>query len=139
MLIIQSLLMTDREEKSFPLVIFVKWRRWINSCINNVNYSVITHLLFANDILLFVEDHDKSIENMRIVIHLFELASGLSINLNKSNISPINVASNRADRVAASWSIKHNFFLPIIREFLLGISLISKDYGQTSLKKYTRR
>lgn len=46
----------------------------------------LTHLLFVDDILLFVED-DESIDNMRNVIHLFELASEINMNPNKSTVS----------------------------------------------------
>lgn len=50
-----------------------------------------THLLFAHDILLFVEDSDEYIRNLQFAIHLFEKATGLNIILNKSTIFPVNV------------------------------------------------
>lgn len=71
-----------------------------NCKIRGVNFNRdinLTHLFFANDILLFVEDHDDSIENMIYVIHLFELAFGLCVNMNKSTIFPINSDSNHTD------------------------------------------
>lgn len=125
-------------QKDFPF----QWRKWIKSCISNVQYSVIingrpmgkiqptrgfnnktrgvrfndeqnlTHLLFACNILLFVEDHDDSIENLRFSIHLFELASGLNINLKKSTISFVNVNLSRLNSVFARWGISIQF-MPI--------------------------
>lgn len=34
----------------------------------------LTYLLFANDILLFIEDDDDNIKNLQNAIHLFEVA-----------------------------------------------------------------
>lgn len=46
---------------------------------------------------------------MRFLILLFELASGLRINLNKSTISPINMASDSADKVTTLRGINVQF------------------------------
>ncbi|KAA0047998.1 LINE-1 retrotransposable element ORF2 protein [Cucumis melo var. makuwa] len=48
------------------------------------NSCSITHLLFVDDILIFVEDDDVSIKNLQTAPMLFELAFGLKINLLKS-------------------------------------------------------
>ena len=72
----------------------------------------LTHLLFADDILLFMEEDEETINNMRNALRLFELASGLNINLNKSTISPINIDTQRTNYVAAKWGFSVNF-LPI--------------------------
>ena len=66
----------------------------------------LTHLLFADDILLFIEDNDKYFSNLRYVLHAFEVATRLNINLNKSTISPINIDLNRAETVTIRWGIK---------------------------------
>ncbi|XP_050939384.1 uncharacterized protein LOC127148989 [Cucumis melo] len=89
----------------------------------NIN---LTHLLFADDILLFVEDDEHSIQNLKNIINLFQLASGLSINLNKSTISPINVDAARTEQIASQWGISTKF-LPIN---YLGVPL-----GVASVKK----
>lgn len=60
----------------------------------------LTYLLFADDILIFVEDNDEYILNLKNAIFLFEVASGLNINLSKSTISPINIDSCRSKAVA---------------------------------------
>ena len=59
---------------------------------NNCN---INHILYTYDILIFVEDNDMAISNLRCALNLFEKAFGLSINNNKSTISPINVPNSR--------------------------------------------
>ena len=47
-------------------------------------------MMIVISLLLFVEDNDEYISNLKNAIFLFEAASGLSINLIKSTISPIN-------------------------------------------------
>ena len=84
--------------------------------INKINGVIIddmnlTHLLFAADILLFVEDDDTSIKNLQIAIHMFEQAAGLNINLNKSSISPINVTKERRGYIGQSRGMS-TLFLP---------------------------
>ncbi|KAA0039770.1 LINE-1 retrotransposable element ORF2 protein [Cucumis melo var. makuwa] len=93
----------------------------------NIN---LTHLLFADDILLFVEDDEHSIQNLKNIINLFQLASGLSINLNKSTISPINVDASRTEQIASQWGISTKF-LPIN---YLGVPLGGKQITKTFWK-----
>ncbi|XP_026377155.1 uncharacterized protein LOC113271486 [Papaver somniferum] len=45
---------------------------------------VVSHLLFADDTLLFSADEAQSIHTMRAILTCFEFVSGLSINLTKS-------------------------------------------------------
>ncbi|TYK05808.1 LINE-1 retrotransposable element ORF2 protein [Cucumis melo var. makuwa] len=65
----------------------------------------ISHILFADDILLFVEDNDHFLNNLRMALSLFEKASGLKINLSKSAMVPVNVSWSRALECASSWGI----------------------------------
>ena len=65
----------------------------------------LTHLLFADDIFLFVEDNENYLANLKMTLTLFEKASGLNINLSKSPISPINISNGRARIVADKWDI----------------------------------
>ena len=62
----------------------------------------LTHLLFADDILIFIENDDTSVRNLQMKIHMFEQAARLNINLNKSSISPIIVTKERTDYIAQS-------------------------------------
>ncbi|KAA0047098.1 LINE-1 retrotransposable element ORF2 protein [Cucumis melo var. makuwa] len=65
----------------------------------------ISHILFAYDILLFIEDNDCFLNNLRMALSLFERASGLKINLLKSALVPVNVSLNRAKECASFWGI----------------------------------
>ena len=66
----------------------------------------ISHILFADDILIFIEDKDEYIASLRNILHLFESASCLNFNFNKSTIIPINVSASRVDQIAGSCGIK---------------------------------
>lgn len=67
----------------------------INNEINNKNWTPykfinkpphISHLLFADDILLFAKANKKSIDNIYNVITTFSTLSGLNLNLSKSKV-----------------------------------------------------
>jgi hypothetical protein len=50
---------------------------------------VVNHLLFANDTLIFCGVQEEQIQHLRCIFLCFEAASGLRINLGKSEIVPI--------------------------------------------------
>jgi hypothetical protein len=50
---------------------------------------VVNHLLFANDTLIFCGVQEEQIRHLRCIFLCFEAASGLRINLGKSEIVPI--------------------------------------------------
>lgn len=51
----------------------------------------ISHLLFANDILLFSTANATHLKNLHFVINTFELALGLKVNMQKFVIANVNV------------------------------------------------
>jgi hypothetical protein len=50
---------------------------------------VVSHLLFANDTLIFCEPSVEQFRNLRCMFLCFEVVSGLMINLSKSEIVPV--------------------------------------------------
>ncbi|KAA0036166.1 LINE-1 retrotransposable element ORF2 protein [Cucumis melo var. makuwa] len=58
------------------------------------------HLLYVDDILIFIEDDNRAIKSLQKDIFLFEAASGLTINRSRSSITPINIPINRSNEVA---------------------------------------
>ena len=56
--------------------------------------SSISHLLYANDTLLFCEANKDQMKFLSWILMWFEALSGLTINLNKSEILPIGLVDN---------------------------------------------
>ncbi|KAA0053621.1 LINE-1 retrotransposable element ORF2 protein [Cucumis melo var. makuwa] len=76
-----------------------------------INGKTITnHILFADDILIFIEDDGISVSNLQMAILLFEKASGLRINRKKSSLSSINVHLDRVTTVTTTWDIPLHHF-----------------------------
>ena len=49
----------------------------------------VSHLLFADDTLVFCEDSQEKMAFLSLLLMWFEVISGLSINLNKSELLPV--------------------------------------------------
>ena len=55
---------------------------------------VISHLLYANDMLLFCDANKDQLKFLSWTLMWFEVVSGLKINLNKSEIIPIGIVAD---------------------------------------------
>jgi hypothetical protein len=55
----------------------------------NQEAMVVSHLLFANDTLIFCEPNVEQLRNLRCLVLCFKVVSGLKINLSKSDIVPV--------------------------------------------------
>ncbi|RVX06893.1 hypothetical protein CK203_015021 [Vitis vinifera] len=91
-----------------------KWTGWIRWCISTASFSIlingsptaaglrgrggngiqVSHLLFADDTLVFCEDSQDQMVVLSWLLMWFEAISGLSINLNKSEILPVGRVEN---------------------------------------------
>ncbi|KAL4353692.1 hypothetical protein GQ457_06G031150 [Hibiscus cannabinus] len=61
---------------------------------NGDSQSMVSHLQFADDLMIFCEASLEQVLNVKRVLRVFELASGLQLNLKKSRIFGINVAED---------------------------------------------
>ncbi|GJU75640.1 putative RNA-directed DNA polymerase, eukaryota, reverse transcriptase zinc-binding domain protein [Tanacetum coccineum] len=59
----------------------------------------ISHLFYANDVIITIEWNLGDLDNIIRVLHVFYLASGLKININKSNIYGIGVSDDEAPEI----------------------------------------
>ena len=74
----------------------------------------ITHLLFINDILLFYDGSETDTENLAKILKLFEKATDMLVNINKSNITPVIME----DLEIRMYSTLFHFILKILDEGL---------------------
>ncbi|KAL4318757.1 hypothetical protein GQ457_18G011370 [Hibiscus cannabinus] len=58
---------------------------------NNSNSVIISHLQFADDLMVFCEASGLQVLAVKRVLRVFELASGLGLNLKKSRVFGLNV------------------------------------------------
>ena len=58
------------------------------------NSVMVSHLLFADDTLIFCDTDPTQIASLRAILVRFEEVSGLRINLGKSELVPIGVVHN---------------------------------------------
>ena len=58
------------------------------------NSEMVSHLLFANDTLIFCDVDPTQIASLRAILARFKEVSGLRINLGKSELVPIGVVHN---------------------------------------------
>ena len=61
--------------------------------------GTVSHLQYANDTILLIENDIKSITNLKIMLICFELLSGLKINLSKSEVIVMGVPTSEQARV----------------------------------------
>lgn len=61
---------------------------------SNSNTSSISHLLFADDTLIFCDAVSGQIQALRAVLLCFEAVSGLKVNLGKSELVPVGEVNN---------------------------------------------
>jgi hypothetical protein len=74
------------------------------------NEVLMTHLLFADDTLLFCDADPTKIKQLGWVLLWFEAFSGLRINLGKSEMVPVGEVPNMED-LAVSWGVIECRFL----------------------------
>lgn len=55
---------------------------------------LVSHLLFADDTLIFCEAKTSQLGYLRLVLLFFQAVSGLRINISKSEILPVGVVEN---------------------------------------------
>jgi len=58
---------------------------------------IISHLLFADDILVFSEANPDHLRYLRVLLVCFEAVSGLKVDLAKSLLVPVGIVDNVAE------------------------------------------
>lgn len=66
------------------------------------NELMITHLQYADDTLIFSDANIESLLNIKCVLILFQLASGLQVNFHKSSLMGLNISKTWLKEAASS-------------------------------------
>nr|GFB26601.1 RNA-directed DNA polymerase, eukaryota, reverse transcriptase zinc-binding domain protein [Tanacetum cinerariifolium] len=69
--------------------------------INNSTIN-ISHLFFADDVIITTDWNARDLENIIRILHVFYLASGLKINIHKSKIYGIGVNEEEVSNMASN-------------------------------------
>lgn len=75
------------------MLVTAEQHRWINGCspwIRNQGELEITHILSADDSLIFCEPEREQIYHLKLILLLFEVVSILHINYAKSVLYAVN-------------------------------------------------
>ncbi|XP_039048249.1 uncharacterized protein LOC120188950 [Hibiscus syriacus] len=79
----------------------------------------ISHIQFADNLLIFSVANDQSLKNFNRVLKIFELAAGLKLNISKSKIFGINVDNSRI----RNWANSINYGWAFLPSTYLGLPL----------------
>lgn len=60
----------------------------------------ISHIQYADDIVIMIDGSDSSIRNLKLILYCFEWLSGLKINFHKSEVFVFGVDQKRKERMA---------------------------------------
>lgn len=97
----------------------------------------LTHLCFADDLMVFVEGKKESVEGALCVFEEFEIWSGLSISLEKSMVYMAGVSGEEKERILTNFPFAHGN-LPVR---YLGLPLMTRTmrrYDYTPLVERIR-
>lgn len=75
----------------------------------DVNGFGLSHLQYADDIILFCKDDGKSIFNLKKLLRGFELLAGLKVNFFKSSLVGINIRKERVHSMVSKLWCKSSF------------------------------
>ncbi|GMJ02965.1 hypothetical protein HRI_003965700 [Hibiscus trionum] len=100
---------------------------------------VISHLQFADDLVLFSMAKEEKVRNIKRVLRIFEIVSGLKLNMKKTKIYGINVKHD----VLSAWAASIKCELDTLPTMYLGMPLghnrNSKTIWDPVLEKFQSR
>ncbi|KAL4388066.1 hypothetical protein GQ457_09G011730 [Hibiscus cannabinus] len=100
---------------------------------------IISHIQFADDLLIFAKANEDAMCNIKRVLLIFESFSGLKLNMKKTKLFGINVEDSRiqawADSIKCSWGNLPTEYLGLP----LGCTKNSAGFWDPILKKFHSR
>ncbi|GJU75253.1 putative RNA-directed DNA polymerase, eukaryota, reverse transcriptase zinc-binding domain protein [Tanacetum coccineum] len=71
----------------------------------------ISYLFYADDVIILSELNQNAMKNIIQILNIFYIASGLKINIYKSNVYEVGVSSNEVEIMASYTGCEASFFL----------------------------
>ena len=90
----------------------------------------ITHLQYADDTIIFVNNDRESIKNLKFLLYCFEWMSGLKINYHKSEMIAFGMSEERTQDIANALNCKIGQ-MPLK---YLGFPISAKNLGVSAFK-----
>lgn len=69
--------------------------------------SKLTHLCFADDLLIFIDESLSSVQNVLQILREFELRSGLAVSVQKSSSFASGLSQHELDEIKVSTGMPH--------------------------------
>jgi hypothetical protein len=85
----------------------------IKGVVPNLVERGISHLQYADDTVVLIQDDEESILNLKLILYCFENMSGMRINYHKSELYIMGVDSSREEEIAAKLNYKLWSFLMV--------------------------
>lgn len=96
---------------------------------------ILSHLRFAYDTSIFSSATPLALQHLFEVIHIFEVASDLSINLSNSELFGTNLDASIMDSLASSFGCKHGHWSSTCLEFPLGGNCMLNALGKPIIER----
>jgi hypothetical protein len=75
-------------------------RGQINGVLSKLLPGGISHIQYADDTVIMIDDFDQSIRNLKLILYYFEWLTGLKINFHKSEVFIFGVQKEEGERMA---------------------------------------
>ena len=98
---------------------------------------MLSHLLFADDTLVFCKPDESNLGYLRCILLLFEAMSGLRVNLSKSALIPVGDVPN-VHVLTLFLGAKLIICLLLILVFLLVLLIRAQKFGIQSLRGFIK-
>lgn len=99
----------------------------------------LTHLQYADDTVLFIQNTDSNIVNLKFLLFCYEEMSGMKINYNKSEVFTIGIDAEESEHIANAFNCKVGKFPMKYLGLPISYKRLSKEELSESAAKVEKR